>query len=438
MNVTRSRSRQHGARHRRLLPLLAALAIMGAAHSTPVAATDTARTVSIGESNTEAQRAEVLDYLGADDTDQVVTISVGDTLQTMDGVFDLSGVDSAYSSTALACDSEGSGIDVMTRNIEVIPPELYALALLTAGMTDVQLSVAAPSDAPALGMTALTGVFKTWDMAECSDSTSGTGSDPVRRQLALEELALIAEIGQEPEAVRQTTLVVLEAQREILGGEVTTDELGEIVASRSEEAGLDLSDEDQAEIVDFLDRLSGADIEWGLFTEGWSTEYAEDGSGVVLTANEKVLAPARGRVATVEAEVSDRDVQAGVGGRTGQIEVSRAPDVTETPEATPPSLLDLIAMSTPAADDDSSTGIMGTVSERGRDELARWWPLAVGLGALLLLGIGARRHPSEKATTWFVSRGRMFWLGRTVRRPAIVQSTGRTRRVRVNRQSTQN
>lgn len=434
MNVTRSRSRQHGGRHRRLLPVLATLAIVIAAHSAPVAATDGVRTIALGESNTETQRAEVLDYLGAADTDQVVTVSVADTLQTMGDVFDLSGVDTAYSSTALRCDAEGSGIDVMTRNIEVIPPELYALALLTAGMSDVQLGVAAPSDAPALGMTALTGVFKTWDMAECSDS----GNDPVRRQLALEELALISEIGQEPEAVRQTTLVVLEAQREVLGGDVTTDELDGIVASRSEAAGLDLSDADQAAIVDFLDRLSRADIDWGLFTEGWSTEYAEDGSGVALKANQETLAPVRGRVTPVEAEPSDADVRDGVGGRTGPIEVSRAPAGSVTPEATAPSLLDLTAVSTPLAGDDSSTGIIGTVSERGRDGLARWWPLAVGLGALLLLGFGARRHPSEKATTWFVSRGRMFWLGRTVRRPAIVQATGRTRRVRVNRESTQN
>lgn len=434
MNFTRSRSRQRGARRRHLLPFLAAVSIASVTLSSPVAATDTAPTVSIGESNTNSQRAEVLEFLGAADTDEIVTVSVDETLRAMGGVFDLSGVDSAYSSTALACDAEGSGIDVMTRNIEVVPPELYALALLTAGMSDVQLGVAAPSDAPALGMTALTGVFKTWDMAGCAESSSGASSDPVRRQLALEELALIAEIGQEPEAVRQTTLVMLDAQRELLSGRISPDELAETVASRSEEGGLDLSEGDQAKIVDFLNRLAGADIDWGLFTQGWSTEYAEDGSGVVLTAYARVPDPVRGRVVPVEAEVSERDVEAGVGGRTGTIEVSQAP-MTSTPEATPPSLLGLTA---PVAGDDTSSGVMGTVSERGREGLARWWPVALGLGVLSLLVIGARRHPSEKATTWFVSRGRMLWLGRTVRRPAIVQSRSQARRVRVRRESPQN
>lgn len=432
MKIPGSQPTQRGIRHRRVLTGVATLAIMVAAHSSPVAATGGAQTITLGESNTEAQRAEVLEYLGAADADQVVIISVGDTLRTMDGVFDMSGVDSAYSSTAMTCDAEGSGIDVMTRNIEVVPPELYALALLTAGMSDVQLGVAAPSDAPALGMTALTGVFKSWDMVECSD----TGSDPARRQLALEELALIAEIGQEPEAVRQTTLVVLDTQRELLGGEITTDQLDQVVASRAGEAGLDLSDDDQAQIVSFLSRLADADIDWGLFTQGWSTEYAGDGSGVVLTANQGAVAPVRGRVTSAGAR--DREVPAGVGGRTGPIEVAQAPDAPVTPEATPPSLRDLLPASTPVAADDSSTGIMGTVSESGRDGLTRWWPVALGLGVLSLLVIGARRHPSEKATTWFVSRGRMLWLGRTVRRPAIVQSRSRVRRVRVNRHSPQN
>jgi hypothetical protein len=80
----------------------------------------------------------VLRFLDATESDQVVTVTVDETLQAMDGVFDLAGIDTAYSSTALTRDPVGTGITVSTRNIEVIPPELYALTLLTAGMGDVQ------------------------------------------------------------------------------------------------------------------------------------------------------------------------------------------------------------------------------------------------------------------------------------------------------------
>lgn len=435
MDITSSRWRSRRRYHPHLLDGrgAAGLALIGlilVGIATPVTATDGVPIVALGESNTETQRAQVMDYLGATEGDQVVTVSVAETLQSMDGLFNLAGVDSAYSSTAVSCLDEGAGIDVLTRNIQEIPPELYALTLLTAGMTDVRLAVAAPDDAPALGMTALTGVFKTWDMEPCSDF----GGNPERRRLALEELALIAGIGQQSDTVRDTTLVVLEAQREVIAGRTTADTLDATVESEADSAGLDLSAADQTAIVDFLARLERADIDWGHFTSGWSTENAPDGSGVVLVANTVFPSPEPGLVRAVPVDVDEPDEQAGIGGRTGPIEVAPTP----TPEIAPtePPLPTLPAVSTPVAGDNDDAGIMGTVSENGRDGLARWWPVALGPGLLALLVIGARRQPSEKPTTWFVSRGRMLWLGRTVRRPAVVHASGRPRRVRMTREST--
>ncbi len=72
---------------------------------------------------------------------------------------------------------------------------------------------------------------------------------------------------------------------------------------------------------------------------------------------------------------------------------------------------------TPTVGHDATTTFMGMVTEHGRDGLLRWWPLAVVVVVLLLLGIGARRQPSENPTTWYVSRSRILWLGRTLRRP---------------------
>jgi uncharacterized protein YpuA (DUF1002 family) len=351
--------------------------------ATPVttgATTDADTIVSIGESNTDAQRANVLDLLEAEDADQVVTVSVDETLATMDGMFDLSGVDSAYSSTALTCLPVGSGIDVMTRNIEAVPPELYALVLMTAGMDDVRLAVAAPDDAPALGMTALTGVFRTWDMAPCA----GAAHDPERRRLALEQLALIAEIGRPSDTIRQTTLVVLEAQRAVVSGRSAPGELTEIVAEEADAAGLALGEADQEAIVDSLARLSRSDIDWGSFAAGWSTERAEDGSGVALVGEN----PGR---ADSDAPARGRTVPSGVGARTGPIEVSGAPTAlpgaeaagsatTPEPTAVPTpatSPLNLPLASTPVPGDDDS-GVMGTISDRGGDALVRWWPLAPG------------------------------------------------------------
>lgn len=106
------------------------------------------------------------------------------------------------------------------------------------------------------------------------------------RQLALEELPLIADIGQEPEAVRQTSVVVFDVQREIIGKRLATEELDALVMNRSAAAGLKFSAGDQAEVVAFLDRLSKAELDWEPFARGWSTRYTDDRSGVVLAANQ--------------------------------------------------------------------------------------------------------------------------------------------------------
>jgi uncharacterized protein YpuA (DUF1002 family) len=397
---------------KRLVVILAMLAIVSTAPGS-VAATDGAPIVSLGESNSEVQQEEVLDFLDAANTDTMVTVTVDETVQSMGGVFDVSGIDTAYSSTALTCQAGGAGIAVRTRNIEAIPPELYALALLTAGMSDVQLAVAAPDDARALGMTAMTGVFKTWDLASCP----GSGSDPLRRQLALEELALVAEIGQEPEGIRQTTLVVLKAQQEIIGNHLSTEELDALVASESERAGLHLTDTDQASIVAFLDKLSGAGIAWGEFTNGWSTQYADDGSSVVLVAN-----------AVQNPPDAPETVPSGVGGVTGPITSAATP----TPPASP-TVMDSVPVnagppSTPTGDNDARSTVIGTLQNHGHDA-GRWWPVAVVGVALLLIGIGARLQPSERVQTWYVSRSRVFWLGRTLRRPPVIQSPQRKRQV---------
>ena len=393
--------------HRGFLIIL--LSLIGLPLPGAVAAIDHAPIVSLGASNTPMQRDEVLEILGASSSDQVVTVTVDDTVQAMEGVFDVSGIEAAYSSTALTCAPEGSGIAVRTHHISLIPPDLYALVLLTAGMRDIALAVAAPSDAPALGMTAMTGVFSTWDMASCL----GSGRNPLRRQLALEELALITEIGQEPDAVRRLTRVVLEAQQEITRSRITTAYLDSRVTSHADAAGVTLGDDDRAAIVAFLERLSQANLDWGSYAHGWSTQAADDSSGVTLVANAD---PGPGG--------AGQNTLPGMGGVTGPI--APASPIASVPPDDRDAVLAEATPVPPTVGDAAPTAFLGTVTDSGRELLTRWWPLAATGVLLLLLVVGAHRQPSEIPTTWYVSRSRMFWLGRTLRRPhTVIQSPRR-------------
>lgn len=237
--------------------------------------------VTVGESNSPEQLDELLGYFGVEDADAVVTVSVGDTIAAMDGMYDLSGVDTAYSSTALTCGAPDEGISVTTRNIEVVTPALYAMALLMAGIDDGALVVAAPADAPALGMTALTGVFQTWDAAGCG------GADADRQRLALEQLTLVVRIGWAIEAtggVDAATRIVLEAQREIIEGGVTDPgEIEALIADQEAAEGAVIPSESRAELTDLLVRVGEADLDWNTFAAGWTTEALGEG-GIRLRA----------------------------------------------------------------------------------------------------------------------------------------------------------
>lgn len=259
------------------------------------AQTEAWRAIAIGESNDAAQQAELLGYFEVGAGDRLSTVTVGETLAAMAGIYDLEGVDTAYSSTALTCLNAGSGLEVSTRNIEVVSPELYALALVTAGIEDARLMVAAPDDAPALGMTALTGVFATLDGAPCGPQAAG----PERQRLALEGLTLAAELRQARggEVERGAAArVVLETQRAVVAGDVTERAAIEgIVAEEEGASAIELSADERERLVDLMTRLGGAGLDWGGFDGGWTTDWD----------------PAASRVAVVGARAA---VTIGVGG----------------------------------------------------------------------------------------------------------------------------
>ena len=427
----------------RLLVLLPLIALMVPAFPDTVAATGQVPIVTLGESNDEGQRAEVMAFLGATHPDQVLTVTVADTVQAMEGVFDVSGIVSAYSSTAVTCERKDSGITVSTRNIKAIPPELYALALLTAGMSNVQLVVAAPSDAPALGMTAMTGVFKTWELAPCSDS----GHDPVRRQLALEELALIAGIGEDVEAVRQITQVVLEVQQEIIKQPVEPETLETMLASRFAARGVEVGDDGLTQLSGFLGRLSRTEIDWGSFAQGWSTRSTDDGSGVVVLANDEETGPIRGdgTAGLVEIAVTS---DAGVGGTTGPIEVSPSPTASMSLTVTEPTPVTVATLSTPEStpalevDDDMSSGVMGTVTDDDGSRWLQWWPLValpltILLAWLLWRGLSVVQQLRKRSPRRYVSRGRVSRPKQVMRRSVTARPSHRTRTARVRHESLQ-
>lgn len=273
---------------------------------------DPDRVITIGKSNSPEQREQLLEIFSADEKDRVITITVDQTADAMQGIFDLTGITSAYSSTALTCRELGQGLDVTRRNIQQITPGLYAMALVTAGIGDAELIVAAPDGLAAVrGQTALAGVFETWDIAPCESGNTSRA----RQRLALEQLTLTSEIGDLVfGGVPAATELELETQRQIVINNITDEsEIDDIIGEQEAELGFTIPTELRQELVDLMTRLAEADIDWSTFASGWTIDTNTDntritmrGEGIaILRAQQTATAEAAALLtATAEAEAA--------------------------------------------------------------------------------------------------------------------------------------
>lgn len=278
------------SRGQRLIALLVLCTLIAGLLSRGGLAAENAKTIMLGESLSDAQRQELLDYFGKGEDDRVKTITIAYTREAMTGIIDVP--DSAFSSTALTCRPLGDGLAVSTRNITVITPSMYAMALVTAGIGDAELVVAAPNSAAALGMTALAGVFLTWDVAPCD---SGTTSNE-RQRLALEQLALTVDLGQArgPGGIKAASDLVLYTQQAVVvEGLTKSDQIDAAVRDQELKNAITLNADERARLVDFMVRLAGEDIDWSTFSAGWTIEPTADGTGISMKGDGIAIRNAR-------------------------------------------------------------------------------------------------------------------------------------------------
>lgn len=257
----------------RIFPVRAALIVASLGALLPASsglAQERERIVTLGEDLTAAQQREVLDLLGATQQDRRITVSSEETTRGSRGIIEIPPGTPAISSTATTCRPEGSGLDVRVQNIEEVTAGMYAQSLLTAGITDADVRVAAPSDAPAEGLTALTGIFKAYRLSPC---TSGR-LDPDRERLAQRELATTVELGEAMGDREAASEVVLQTQEQVVSRQLRSRaEIEQVVDQQLERrGGADVSDAVRDRLIALMVDLGAPDIDYGGYSRGFTVE----------------------------------------------------------------------------------------------------------------------------------------------------------------------
>lgn len=211
--------------------------------------------VVYGEALSPAQKEEVRKLLEVTDTSKVKEITVtGEDLVTY-----IKGDrhSNMYSSAKITRKDSGEGLkinQVTPENITEVTDEMYANALLTAGIEDAIVDVASPVKVS--GHSALVGIYKAYDAGE------GSALNKERTEVANQELDLATDLAKK-EGLDQDKVseLLTEIKKEIAEqNPATKEEIEKIIDEKLKALGINLSAEDRQLLIDLFEKMRDLNI----------------------------------------------------------------------------------------------------------------------------------------------------------------------------------
>ena len=146
---------------------------------------------------------------------------------------------------------EGSGLSIETCNISWCTPEMYQNALLTAGITDAKIMVAAPFEVS--GTAALTGIYKAYEQI------TGNTLDETAKSVGTQELTITGELAEQIGKLDATRIV--SGLKELLGdtAKMSDEELEKEIVSLAGRMNITLSDSQIRQLIDLCRSLEKLD-----------------------------------------------------------------------------------------------------------------------------------------------------------------------------------
>ncbi len=168
-----------------------------------------------------------------------------------------------YSSAKITRRDAGKGlvISIVTPdNITQVTSDIYATAMLTAGIEDALVEIAAPRKVT--GHSALVGIYKAYEV-------SGETLDTERTDVANDELNLATKFAQEAgvDSAKVSELLT-EIKKQIAEkNPATKEEVEKIVTEQMKKLNIELSAADRQLLIDLMDRISKLDIDFNKLSE---------------------------------------------------------------------------------------------------------------------------------------------------------------------------
>lgn len=225
----------------------------------------------LGADLNDSEKQTVLSLLGISSDelaqDQIVTVTNADEHTYLDSYLSAEVIGSrALSCAAVTRTDKGNGIQVSVQNISYCTPDMYENALATAGMTDADVSVAAPFSVS--GTAALVGVMKAY---------SEITGEPLKAEsldAASDELVTTGKVAESVGDSEKASQLMTAVKAEVIGNDVKdADDIRQIIRDTATQLGLELSDEDVEAIVKLMQKLAGLNLDAGQIRDQLTGAY---------------------------------------------------------------------------------------------------------------------------------------------------------------------
>jgi len=219
--------------------------------------------VVYGANLSEAEKESVKKSLKVDEEPEIeeITVSGQDLVKY---IKDSNSSSRMYSSAKITRKNAGEGlvIEIVTpSNITQVTSEMYANAMLTAGIEDATVQVAAPK--AVTGHSALVGIYKAYEV------TTGEKLDIDRTDVANEELSVATTIAQSAGVDdAKVAQLLTEIKKQIAESKpATREDVEQIVQEQLNKLEINLSEQDRQLLVDLMDKISKLDIDFSKWSE---------------------------------------------------------------------------------------------------------------------------------------------------------------------------
>ena len=223
------------------------------------------RYLAFGADLKKNERATVLSELGITEADiadyKRIQITNQEEHDYLGSYIDASVIGTrALSSVMVVKTEKDTGIHVETKNIGYCTPGMYCNALVTAGLTDANVTVVGPFNIS--GTSALVGAMKAYATMTGEKITEDI------MDTATDELVTTAELGESMGDKERAAELIAAVKQKVFSEELTTGtDIRDAVEASARALNLNISDEDVENIVDMMEKVSKIDIDVDAITE---------------------------------------------------------------------------------------------------------------------------------------------------------------------------